>query len=329
MAGSPARMLKLLSLLQTRRDWPGRVLAERLEVSDRTLRRDVEHLRELGYRISAIKGPDGGYRLDAGSELPPLLFDDDQAIALVVALQVASVSGAADGEAALRALTTVRQVMPSRLRHRIDGVAFTTLSADNAATMAVDPEVLIAVSAAVRAREVLRFDYVSVGRGPDGDPSLRRAEPHHVVFSSGRWYLVAWDLDNDDWSVFRLDRMTPRIPTGPRFTPRTVPGGDVHDFLAGCFKGSDRGNTWPCTGEVVLELPARKVIPFVHDGIVEEVAPDRCRLVVGSWSWVALAASIGRFDTAILQAAPRELADAFSLLSQRFAEAATRSSADD
>ncbi|MBL7494883.1 WYL domain-containing protein [Frankia sp. CNm7] len=322
MAGSPSRMLRLLSLLQTRRDWPGRVLAERLEISDRTLRRDVDHLRELGYRINAIKGPDGGYRLDAGSELPPLLFDDDQAVALAIALQVASVSGAAAGEAALRALTTVRQVMPPRLRQRIDGMTFTTLPAADTAAVAVEPEVLITVSAAVRAQEVLRFDYVSVGRAPGASPSRRRTEPRHIVFGGGRWYLVAWDLDASDWRVFRLDRVTPCVPTGPRFTPRTVPGGDVHDFVAGRLKGSDRGNTWPCTGEVILELPMRDVTPFVHDGIVEELAPNRCRLVVGSWSWVALAVSIGRFDAAIIRVAPRELGDAFGVLSQRFAEAA-------
>ncbi|GAA3584994.1 WYL domain-containing protein [Amycolatopsis ultiminotia] len=321
MAGSPSsRMLKLLSLLQTRRDWPGRVLSERLDVSDRTVRRDIDQLRDLGYRIVAIKGPDGGYRLDAGSQLPPLLFDDDQAVAIAIALQVAATSGAADGEAALRALATVRQVLPSRLRHRTEGVSFTSLPSDAATT--VDTGVLVAVSAAVRAHQVLRFDYASPGRDPDAAPSRRRAEPHHVVFGNGRWYLVAWDLDLGDWRVYRLDRLTVGIPTGPRFTPRTVPGGDVRDFLAGRFKGSDRGNTWPCTGEAVLGLPARKAIPFVRDGIVEQVDRDRCRLIVGSWSWVALAASLGRFDAAIIDVAPRELADAFDLLAHRFAEAA-------
>lgn len=312
-------MLKLLSLLQARRDWPGPLLAERLEVSDRTLRRDVDHLRQLGYRINAIKGPDGGYRLDAGSELPPLLFDDDQAIALAIALQVAAASGVADGEAALRALSTVRQVMPSRLRHRIDSVAFTALPT---ASVMVKPEILIDVNAAVRARETLRFDYVSVGYSGETEPSRKRTEPHHIVFSGGRWYLVAWDLDIEEWSVFRVDRITPRIPTGPRFTPRTVPGGDVHDFLAARFKGSERANIWPCTGTVVLDLPAHAVAPFVPDGTVDDIGPGRCRLTIGSWSWVALAASIARFDAAITQVTPSELADAFGVLSVRLGAAA-------
>ena len=315
-------MLKLLSLLQTRRDWPGRVLSERLEVSDRTLRRDIDRLRELGYRITTFKGPDGGYRLDAGSELPPLLFDEDQAVALATALQVAAATGAADGEAALRALTTVRQVMPSRLRHRVDSVTLSTLPSDTA--VVADPEALLAVSAAVRASAVLRFVYAAVGDDPNTEPSRRRVEPHHVVFGNGRWYLVAWDLDADDWRVYRLDRMRPRIPTGPRFTPRAVPGEDVRDFLAGRFKGSVGENTWPCAGEVVLHLPAQEVIPFVTEGTVEDLGPDRCRLSAGSWSWVALAASLGRFDATLTDVAPPRLADAFALLSRRFADTSIR-----
>lgn len=319
MAGSPSRMLKLLSLLQTRRDWPGRVLVERLEISERTLRRDIDHLRELGYQVNALRGPEGGYRLDAGSQLPPLLFDDEQVIALAVALRVAAASGTADAEAALQALTTVRQVLPARLRHRADSVAFTAMLPDGAASAAVDPEVLVAVSAAVRAHEVLRLDYVPVGQDSGDEPVRRRVEPHHVVFRAGRWYLIAWDLERADWRVLRLDRTTPRIPTGPRFTPRTLPGGDVHGFLAARFKGSDRGNAWPCVGEVVLQLPARDVLPFVPAGSVEELAPDRCRLTLGAWSWVALAADVARFDAPVLNVAPRQLAEAFEVIVQRFA----------
>jgi predicted DNA-binding transcriptional regulator YafY len=317
MSGPSARMLALLSLLQSRRDWPGPVLAERLEVSDRTLRRDVDRLRELGYRIAAVKGPDGGYRLEAGSELPPLLFDDEQAVAIAVALRTASASGVGIGEAALRALTTVRQVMPSRLRHRVDGVAFTTLPVHETA----DAGVLVAVSAAARAGEVLRFDYVPVDR-PDGPGDPRRVEPHHVVANAGRWYLVAWDLDRDDWRVFRLDRMLPRIPTGPRFRPREVPGGDVRAFLAARFRGATEGDAWPCVGEVVLARPAREVLPFVADGLVEPLDPDRCRVTLGSWSWVALAAAFARFDAPMEHPAPEELRDAFATLATRLSAAA-------
>lgn len=322
MAGATSRMLTLLSLLQSRRDWPGHVLADRLEVSPRTVRRDVERLRDLGYRVQAIKGPDGGYRLDAGSELPPLLFDDDQAVALAVALQSAPASGAAIDEAATRALATVRQVMPSHLRHRVDGVTFT--SAPAGPTPATDPRVLVAASAAIRAREILRFDYRTVGGNPTPDAPPRRVEPHHLVARAGRWYLVAWDLERDDWRMYRLDRMSPRVPTGPRFAPREVPGGDVAAFVSARFKGSDGPDRWPCEGTVVLALPARDVLPFVPDGVVEVVDAEHCRLTTGSWSWVALAASIGRFDAPISEVSPPELAAAFRTVAQRYADAARR-----
>jgi len=174
MTSTTSRLLLLLSLLQSRRDWPGSLLAERLEISHRTVRRDVDRLREMGYRIRAMKGPDGGYRLDAGSELPPLLFDDDQVLALTVALQAATASGAGIEEAAVRALTTIRHVMPQRLRHRIDAIGFTAVRA-RADDSTVAPDVLIAISAAIRAREVLRFDYANGGRGRT--PATGRAAP--------------------------------------------------------------------------------------------------------------------------------------------------------
>jgi len=315
MANSPSRMLKLLSLLQTRRDWPGRVLSERLDVSERTVRRDIDHLRELGYQIRAVKGPDGGYRLDAGSQLPPLLFDDDQAVAVAVSLQTAAATGAANAEAALRALTTVRQVMPSRLRHKIDALAFTTMR--NPTVPEVQPEVLVAVNAAVQAHEVLRFDYSHVG---STGVSRKRVEPHHLVFSSGRWYLIAWEPDRERWRVFRVDRMRPSTPTGPRFTPRALPGADPAEFLAAKFRGAVTGSDWPCVGEAVLALPARRVTPFAGDGVVEELASNRCRLTIGAWSWVAVAAMMARFDAPMTEVAPAELVDAFALLSQRFGD---------
>jgi predicted DNA-binding transcriptional regulator YafY len=306
MQKTSARLLSLLSLLQARRDWPGPLLAERLDVSQRTVRRDVDRLRELGYPIMAVKGPDGGYRLDAGSELPPLLFDDEQAVALVVGLQIATTTGV--GIAAARALNTVRQVMPARLRHRIDTLQIVAVEGSRPR---VGSGVLMALSAAVHAGEVLRFDYLS---------ALRRVEPHHVVTWAGRWYLVAWDLDRDDWRTFRVDRLTPRTPTGPRFTPRELPGGDVATFVAGRFQGYAEG--WQCRGEVILDLPAATVSRYTNDGVVTEVGPNRCRLVAGSWSWLSLAATLGRFDADIEVVGPPELTDAFARLARRYAEAA-------
>jgi predicted DNA-binding transcriptional regulator YafY len=313
-------MLTLLSLLQTRRDWPGGVLAERLEVSPRTVRRDVDRLRELGYRIGAVKGPDGGYRLDAGSELPPLLFDDDQAVALAVALQHATAAGAGVEEAAVRALTTVRQVLPARLRHRLDALRFTTLEQRVPDARPTDPELLITLSTAVRARQVLRVDHVKPGAAADQDPPPpRRVEPHHLVASAGRWYLVAWDLDRDDWRIFRADRLVPRTPAGARFAPRAVPGGDVRAFVAGRFKGSDARDEWPCRGSVVLERRAEEVRPFVGDDAVTPRDDGRVRVEAGAWSWPALAASFARFDAAISEVEPGELRAAFGELAERAA----------
>ncbi|MEV0265601.1 WYL domain-containing protein [Streptomyces sp. NPDC050617] len=329
MPKTSARLLSLLSLLQARRDWPGALLAERLEISPRTVRRDVDRLRELGYPIAAVKGPDGGYRLGAGADLPPLLFDDEQAVALAVALQIAAGTGAGIEEAAARALTTVRQVMPARLRRRIDTLQVTAVQPSSARPYPqVDSGVLMTLSAAVHAREVLRFDYVPAsapGTGdaaPDAAPP-RRAEPHHLVTWGGRWYLVAWDLDREDWRTFRADRIAPRSPNGPRFTPRELPGGDVAAFVAGRFQGSEAPGGWPCRGEAILDLPAADVYRYAHDGLVEELGPNRCRLTLGSWSWTGLAAAIGRFDADIEVVEPPELKQACAQLARRYADAAT------
>jgi predicted DNA-binding transcriptional regulator YafY len=329
MPKTSARLLALLSLLQARRDWPGQLLAERLDVSPRTVRRDVDRLRELGYPIAAVKGPDGGYRLGAGAELPPLLFDDEQAVALAVALQIATTTGAGIEEAAARALTTVRQVMPARLRRRIGALQVTAIEPPTTRpNPQADSSVLIALSAAVHANEVLRFDYAPAspaGAGDDhraGTPP-RRVQPHHLVTWGGRWYLVAWDLDRDDWRTFRADRITPRTPIGPRFTPRELPGGNVAAFVTSRFRGSDGFGDWPCRGEVILDLPAAAVSPYLRDGVVEELGANRCRLVLGSWSWPGLAATIGRFDADIEVIGPAELKAAFAHLARRYANAAT------
>jgi predicted DNA-binding transcriptional regulator YafY len=320
MSGTSGRLLTLLSLLQARRDWPGQLLADRLEVSERTIRRDVDRLRELGYPVQATMGPDGGYRLEAGAELPPLLFDDEQAVALAVALQLAATSGAGIADAAWRALSTVRQVMPGRLRRRVDSID--VVGTPRRPETETDTAVLLAVTDAARAHAQLRFDYRAVGpqaRAADGAP--RFVEPHQVLNRGGRWYLLAWDLDRDDWRTFRIDRMAPRTPTGPRFTPREIPGGDVAAFVAARFRGLTEpgaaGHRWPCEGEVILHAPASRIAPYVHEGSIEPLGPDRCRLVAGAWSWAGLAASIARADADIEVVGPPELVDAFAQLARR------------
>lgn len=308
------RLLSLLSLLQARRDWPGALLASRLEVSERTVRRDVDRLRELGYDVRAIKGPDGGYRLDAGAELPPLLLDDDQAVAIVVALRAAATSGAGIEEGADRALATLRQVLPARLRARVDALDVAVLPRGGPTA---DPAVLVAVSAAVRDRRVLRFDYGGATSGPP-----RRAEPRAVVAAGGRWYLVAWDLDRDDWRIFRVDRIAPSSHAGAPFTPREIPGGDAAAYVAGRFRGADGPGGWPCVGEVLLARPAHEVAPYLDDGAtVEAVGEDRCRLRLGAWSWPALAARIGQLEADVEVVGPPPLRRAFADLASRFARA--------
>ncbi|WP_072313401.1 helix-turn-helix transcriptional regulator [Agrococcus sp. Marseille-P2731] len=320
-----SRLLQVLSLLQARRDWPGSLLASRLAVSDRTVRRDIDRLREMGYRIQATMGPDGGYRLDAGSELPPLLFDDDQTVAIAIALQSAPTLGAGIEEAAIRALGTIRQVMPSRLRHRLDVLEVTAIGRPgDAAPMTVSLDVLVALANGIRDREVLRFDYAARD-GAAGDARQpvqpRRAEPHHLVASHGRWYLVGWDLEREDWRLYSVDRVHPRVPNGPRFTPRSVPGGDVGAFVSARFKGSST-NEWPCRGTVILQLPARDVLPFAGDGTVTAIDDETSGLEAGSWSWGALAASFGRFEVPMRVVGPPELAAAFATLAERYAATA-------
>lgn len=320
MVGSSSRMLALLSLLQARRSWPGPVLAERLGVTTRTVRRDVDRLRELGYAIESAKGPgpDGGYRLGAGSDLPPLLFDDEQAIAIAVALHHAPASGVDVGEAAARALATVRQVLPSRLRHRIDGIGFESTPAPDRTL--VDPAVLTAVSAAVRDTRTLGFDYAG-GSGSGSGVVRRRTEPHALVARAGRWYLVAWDLDRADWRTFRLDRLAPQ-PGGVRFTRRPLPAPDPADataFVAARAKGATAttGDRWPCTGEVVLPLPAREVAPWLGDGTLEELPGGSTRITVGSWSWTGVLALVARFDVPFTIVGPEPLRLAATALAER------------
>ena len=323
MAETSGRLLLLLSLLQSRREWPGPVLAARLGVSARTMRRDIDQLRELGYSVGVKKGPGGAYRLDPGARLPPLLFDEEQATAIALALQTAPTTVAGLGEAAARALTTIRQVMSPRLRQRLDAMEVTSIwNAWELAGPEVDAEVIRSVGTAVRGREVLRFDYRvdQVAADTGADHERCRVEPHHLVVWGGRWYLVAWDLVRSDWRTFRVDRIEPRSPSGPPFTPRTVPGGDVTEFVTGQLDRGDPPGHWACRGEVLLDAPAALIARWAPGGaIVEELGPGRCRLILGAWSWVGLAALIGTFGCDIEVVGPPELDEACAELARRYA----------
>ncbi len=224
MANTSARMLRLLSLLQTHRYWPGGELADRLEVSPRTLRRDVDRLRELGYPVDASRGVAGGYQLQAGAAMPPLLLDDDEAVAIAVGLRTAA-AGAVAGfeETSVRALAKVIQVLPPRLRRRIDALQAVTAPGVFGGGPTLDATALTTIAMACRGEERLRFAYTAAR----GRPRRRRyVEPHRLVSLGRRWYLVAWDLDRGDWRSFRVDRLTEPALTGARFRPREIPGGD-------------------------------------------------------------------------------------------------------
>src|SRR4051794_32824603 len=214
-----SRLLTLLSLLQGRRDWPGSELADRLEVSGRTIRRDVERLRSLGYPVESMTGPAGGYQLRAGAAMPPLLLDDDEAIAIAVSLRTAaggSVSGVE--ETAVRALVKLEQVLPAHLRRRVQALQRATQTLQVYGGPQVDPQCLTVLAAAVRDRERVRFAYTA----RDQAGSRREVEPHSLVNAGRRWYLVAWDRDRNDWRTFRVDRIAKLTSSGVRFTAREL-----------------------------------------------------------------------------------------------------------
>lgn len=240
MANTSSRTLRLLSLLQTHRFWPGAELAERLDVSERTLRRDIERLRELGYPVHSSRGVEGGYQLAQGGSMPPLVVDENEAIAMVVALGgTASALSGGLGEASLSALSKVVQVLPNRLRRRAEALRSATVDAPFSQAPEVDAGVLAVVAQAIRDQERLRFDYTARGGRAPGEQVRRHVEPHQLVTVGRRWYLLGYDLDRQDWRSFRLDRL--RDPEGTRavFRPRDVPGGDAAEYVRQGLRGAE------------------------------------------------------------------------------------------
>jgi predicted DNA-binding transcriptional regulator YafY len=283
MANTSARMLRLLSLLQTHRYWPGGELADRLEVSSRTLRRDVDRLRDLGYPVDATRGVAGGYQLQAGAAVPPLLLDDDEAVAIAVGLRTAA-AGAVAGfeETSVRALAKVIQLLPPRLRKRIDALRAVTTPGVFGGGPTLDAADLTTVALATRGEERLRFTYAP----RDGDSSHRHVEPHRLVPLGRRWYLIAWDLDRGDWRSFRVDRLTDPAPTGARFRQRDIPGGDPVAWLRSRIAAIPSRHDV----SVTFQAPPAQVKAIVgHWGTVEplpdEAAACRLRMNVDDLSW--------------------------------------------
>ncbi|MFD9882627.1 helix-turn-helix transcriptional regulator [Streptomyces alboflavus] len=227
----PGRMLRLLSLLQTRREWTGAELAERLGVTLRTIRRDIDRLRDLGYPVEATTGHHGGYRLAAGADLPPLLLDDEEAVAMAVVLSTATAYGTGltgVEDTAVRALAKLRHVLPARLRHQVDALQNATTPVSWTTGARADPAVLATLATTCRDHEVVAFTYTT----HDGTTGPRRAEPHALVTAAGYWYLIAYDTDRTEWRTFRVDRLTEPAPTGRRTTRRELPATDPAAYLA-------------------------------------------------------------------------------------------------
>ena len=287
-------MLQLLSLLQTHRYWTGTELADRLEVSDRTLRRDVDRLRDLGYPVHAVRGVAGGYQLQAGAAMPPLLLDDEEAVAIVVGLRAAA-GGMVAGieETSVRALSKVVQVMPPRLRRRVDALQSFTVPAVFNSGPTVGAGVLATLAQACRDDERLRFDY----RSRHKEPMNRFVEPHRLVSVGRRWYLVAWDLTRHDWRSFRVDRMSDPVTTGARFRQRELPGGDAAQFvLQGITNIPQRHHV-----SVRVHAPADAVRRRVGGwGTVEPLGEDACRLTMDvddlGWPLLVLAGVGAEFE---------------------------------
>jgi predicted DNA-binding transcriptional regulator YafY len=290
MRATPERLLRMLSLLQQRRDWTSSELSDRLGVTTRTIRNDVARLRELGYPLEARPGVSGGYRLGSEGALPPLLLDDDEAVAVAVSLRTAangSVAGIED--TSLRALAKLHQVLPSRLRHRVAALEASTLPMPFRGAR-VDPDVLAVVSLACRDHERLRFDY----QAHSADMTRRDVEPYRLVHDRRRWYLFAWDVDKTDWRIFRVDRVTPKTPTGPRFAPRALPADSA--IAAYVDKGVKEAH-WRFRAKVLVHASADHVRRHMPLPVrVRSLGDERCLFEPGSDNPELLAVYLGFLD---------------------------------
>lgn len=248
MSDTTTRALSLLNLLQTHRHWPGSELAVRLGVTERTVRRDVERLRELGYRIESAPGVAGGYRLEAGTAVPPLLLTDEEAVAMAIGLRAAATQRLVGGpETTLTALAKLEQVLPADLRRRVAALAEVVQPIGVGRGSAVSPDILGDLALAIRDHERIRFTYTS---GADAT-TTRRVEPHTLAPADRHWYLLCWDLDREDWRTFRVDRLTEVFHTRVLFEPRALTPEEVDELFLGVASWTPRA----VATDVVMELP--------------------------------------------------------------------------
>jgi predicted DNA-binding transcriptional regulator YafY len=316
MGDTSSRLLGLLSLLQGRRDWRGDQLADRLEVSGRTIRRDIERLRQLGYPVESLTGPAGGYRLRSGTAMPPLLLDDEEALAIAVGLRTAagaSVTGIE--QAALRALVKLEQVLPAHLRRRVRALGSVTLTLPVSGPT-IDPQHLTVIATACRDSECLRFDY----RSRDHTKSRREVDPHSLVNHGRRWYLVAWDRNRYDWRTFRLDRVTKPASTGVRFVPRQLPAKDAAVYVKQSITSAP--NRFEAI--VTLHAPADEFTSRVpaHWGTIEPIDAHTCKCTTGDddLRWLAWRIAMLGVDFDVHE--PPELIEHLRALAARLRRAA-------
>ena len=313
MLETSARLLRLLSVLQARPEWPGADLAARLEITPRTLRRDIAKLRGLGYPVHATPGVAGGYRLGAGAALPPLLLDDEEAVAVALGLRSAashSVTGV--GEASVRALAKLEQVLPARLRERAAAISQATVALTGPAAT-VSAEALMVIARACRNCEVIQFSY----RSHDGVLSARRAEPHRLVQAGYRWYLVARDLERAEFRTFRVDRIGDPRPTGARFVPQDPP--DAAAFVARAVTTAP----YRYQAKILLHAPAAAAAEQIPPsaGVLDPAGPDRCVLTSGSDSLDAIAFHLVMMGLRFTVLEPPELIEHVRLIAGRLASA--------
>jgi len=314
MLETSARLLALLGLLQSRADWTGAELARRLDVTDRTVRKDVDRLRALGYPVEAVRGPGGHYRLGIGTKLPPLLLDEDEAVAVVIGLRSGTAAPGIE-EISAQALAKLEHVLPEKLRRRVDAVReAVTAGPENTDTNVedpvVDPALVAEVAAAVRDREELRFDY------PDG---RRQVEPYRLVSWQRRWWVVARDAATDTWAPYRLDQMTIRRPGGRRFRPQPLPGEDYTAFVLREVAHSG----WNVHARIAVDAPAADVVARINPavGVVETVDDEHCVLVTGADSVEMIAVYIGLLGLDFHVTGPPELVEHVRVVGERYSRA--------
>jgi len=321
MWDTSARLLRLLSLLQVRTGWTGPELAERLEVDVRTVRRDIDRLRSLGYPVHSTAGVAGGYRLEPGADLPPLLLDDDEAVAVAVGLRTAA-GGTIAGieESSQRALAKLERVLPARLRGRVNALSAATVPLTGWRPV-VDAEDLAVLAAACRDHETLRFDY----RGNDGAAARRTVDPFRLVHTGRLWYLVAWDVDRQDWRTFRVDRLEgAAIPVG-RFTPRPPPDEDIAAYVS---RGTAVG-AYPVRATVTVHAPLAAVAERISPtaGVLEVIDAESCSLRTGAGSLDYLAYHLANMGLDFTVIDPPELAGHLAALAERLARASASAQA--